>query len=182
MLVLPVRAEELRRHLTLHVGVLRVLREADDLDVEGTVPGVGGHALAHHVAAQIEFLRERFVDDGYFRGAGGVGACELASRDERNAERPEISGADFVVARFGVRVRSRLKSFHADAVAPVAAGEQRHEPLGDASHAGQRGQVVLEALEQLRGLLRLVPVQLRRDAERDHVLRLQAEIHAADVE
>jgi hypothetical protein len=41
-LVLPVRREEERRHLVLHLAVLRVLHDAHDLDVElvGVAPPV----------------------------------------------------------------------------------------------------------------------------------------------
>ena len=47
---------------------------------------------------------------------------------------------------------------------------------------GCAGQLVLDSLEQRTRLLRLVAVQLRRDAERDDVVRIQPEIDPPDVE
>ena len=63
---LAVRDEELRRHDLLHLAVLRVLHQADDLDVELRAVALA-HALADGVAPQVELLRERFVDDGDLR-------------------------------------------------------------------------------------------------------------------
>ena len=53
----------------LHLAVLRVLHEADDLDVERVVPPLD-HPLADGVAAEAELLRERLVDDRDLRRAG----------------------------------------------------------------------------------------------------------------
>ena len=88
------RPEIQRRRLLLHRAVLRILDEPDDLDVELPVRAVdaGADVPAHGPASQVELLGERLVDDRDFRGVRPVGARELASGDQRDAERAEEPG------------------------------------------------------------------------------------------
>ena len=96
----------------------------------------------------------------------------------------EVSGPDLVVARVRVGVRARLEAFHRDVVAPVArrASSGTSDVGRRRSRRAARASSSSSALEQLPRLLRRVAVQLRRDAEHDHVVGLQPEIDAADVE
>ena len=139
-LVLAVRTDEHRRNLLLHLRVLRVPHEPDDLDRQRAVAAI---------ASEIELLRERFVDDRHLRRAERVGAREVAAGNHRDAERLEVAGPDEVEARIGVRVGIGLEAFHRDAVAPVAAAQQRHRGVRHAGDAGQRREIVLDSLEQL---------------------------------
>jgi hypothetical protein len=110
LLVLPIRHEELRRHLLLHFAVPRVLDDSDDSHVEFAAVAVSrSHQLADAVIPQAELLCERLVDDGHLRGIQGVGIRELASGDERDAERGEIARTNFVVVGVAVRVWSGLE-------------------------------------------------------------------------
>jgi hypothetical protein len=105
--VLPIRHEELRRHLLLHVAVLRIRDDSDDRRVEFAAVAFSrrpSHQLADGVVPQPELLCERLVDEGDLRGIHGVGIAELAAGDERDAERGEVARTDFVVARIAVRV------------------------------------------------------------------------------
>ena len=63
--VLPVGTEEHRRHLLLHLAVLGVLHQPDDLDVElDVVADAVADELADGVAPEVELAREGLVDDG----------------------------------------------------------------------------------------------------------------------
>src|SRR4029077_2285501 len=76
-LVLTGGAEELRRDFLLHVAVLRVLHEADYFHRELLRgPAVADVLADDGVAAQVELLRERLVDDGDLRRAHRIGRGE----------------------------------------------------------------------------------------------------------
>ena len=183
LLVLPVRAEEQRRDLRLSPRCTS--RSAPGRRSRCRAPRVGAaiaHALADGVAAEIELLRERLVDDRDLRRAERVGARELAPASSgmpsvgSSPGRPRCSASS-------CRCPDRLEALDRDVAAPVAAGEQRHRRR---RHAGRRP--AARASSSSSGSnscarpLRRVAVQLRRDAERDDVVDVQAEIDAADVD
>ena len=131
---------------------------------------------------RLNFFANASLTIATFGAPSDVGARELAARDERHAHRPEVAGADLVEAGVAVDVGPGLEALDLHVVAPVAAGEQRHERGRHAGDARQRRELVFEPLEQLARPLGRVGVELRRDAERDDVVDLEAEIDAADVE
>src|SRR5690606_38799945 len=104
LLLLPARQEVLWRHVVFHGAVLRILDEADDLDVQ-LPAGPDRYALPDHVRAVPELAREGLVDDGDSRTPGRIGLCEVPSGQERNLQGSEEAFADRVVPGIGVGVR-----------------------------------------------------------------------------
>ena len=79
----------MRRRLALDLAVFGVFHHADDLDIElGVGTAAEAEMLADRVVAEVEFARERLVDDADF-GAPNASA--------RVNSRPVINGMPMVL-------------------------------------------------------------------------------------
>src|SRR5262249_33945827 len=112
---------------------------------------------------------------------GSIGTLELAAAHERDAQGAEVSEPHFVESRVAVDVRARLEPFDLNVISPIAPREDGNERRGDARHARHRGQIVLVPLAERCGTRGLVPVELRRDAERNDVVDVEPEIHTTHI-
>jgi hypothetical protein len=74
---------ELRQDLALHFVVGRISRDSDNLRVELSTAATFD-ALADGIAAEIELLDERLVDDGNLRRVDHVGIRNLAAGKQRH--------------------------------------------------------------------------------------------------
>ncbi len=172
---------EHRRDIVLHIAVLGVLDQPDDLDVHRVGPAVG-HVLADRGVAEVELFGEGLVHDGDPGGSQPIARGELAPRKQPDPQGPEVAGAHLVEAGVVVNVRSRSKALDIHAAPPVAAREERHYRGGDTGGARQRHQRVLHSLVQQLGPGAVVAAPHGRDHERDDVLHLQANIHPRHVD
>ena len=115
----------------LHLAVLRVRARAPTISMSsGSGRRRRPHPLADGVAAELELLRERLVDDRDLLRASASARVNSRPAEQRDAQRARSSRADLVDARVRVGVRARLEALHRDVVAPVAAGQQRHRRRG----------------------------------------------------
>ena len=62
---------------------------------------------------RLNFFANASLTMATFGALPGVGARELAAGEQRDAERPEVAGADLVEARVGVGVGSGLEALDA---------------------------------------------------------------------
>ncbi len=131
---LLVGTEEQRRDVSLHFGVFRILRHADDLRI-GRLSLVG-HQLADGIGPELELANKCFVDNRDFRRLAGVLAREFAAGDERDAKRLEVVGPNHVEPGVAVHVRPALKALDRHVGAPVVSSEHRHDRRG---HTGDTG-------------------------------------------
>src|SRR5262249_33641121 len=106
---------------------------------------------------------------------------KLASGDQSGAHGPEKARANSVISGIRVRIRSRLKTLHADTGTPVVSGQYGNLCSRDGRDSRLSAELVFEAFKQGARLFGLVTVKARRYFESDHVLSLESKLHAADV-
>jgi len=176
---LTIRSKKQRRDFLLDLAVFGILNEPDDLDIQLSL--ALGHVLSHDIASQIELLGEGLVDDGNLGAPERVRVRELSTRDQRHAERLEIARIDLVVPGLCIGVRAASESLDRDIVAPIVSGEQCDSRNRDAGRPRDAGQFLLGPLVERLRALGFVAVEARRNAERDDVVDLDAEIDTRDV-
>ena len=148
-------------------------RHADDLDIE--LPSTPApHALADGVAAEIELLDERVVDERDFRRVQRVGARDFPPGEQRNAQRAEVVGPDVGVHRLRIGVGSGGESLDGEAAAPRVARRETDHGRGDTRHSRKLAQPFFDARENLMAALRRVAVQHWRDTKHDELIGVQS--------
>ena len=104
--------EEIHGRRISEIRVLEVSDQADNLDIECW--GAPRRPFADSVASQTELPRELLVDDRDFGCILRITRRQVASGDQRNAKRLEISGTNLVVLGAVVGFRSNVQSLHED--------------------------------------------------------------------
>ena len=125
------------RHLLLHARIMAVADHADNFDRSVSS---AEKCRPMGLRPSSSFLTKCWLTMAT-SGAGGVVAQRefAAGRSSGNAHLAEIAGGDFVEHR--VVVFAFGAAFDLQTVAPIVAGDQRHQRGGDTAHAGNGGQI-----------------------------------------
>ena len=148
------------------------------------MPAVVAIRLPTASRPRLNFFANASLTIATFGARRRVGSRELAAGEQRDAERPEVAGADVVVVASAVSVSGPAVNPSTDTPLPQLLPASSGTVDADTPVTpGSAAELVLDPLEQLARLLRRRSRSARGETPKhDHVVRFQSEIDAADVE